>query len=117
MQAIGVRCIIAVSFGDIFYGNCFQNGVLALRLPLDQVAEIARMSLGGEHFTVDLMSSVITSLTAVSGLSHSRICDAKLLIEGLDPIALTLKRRDTIDDWERAEAAIRPWNCLIDIEG
>ena len=113
LQAIGVRCVIAVSFGDIFYGNCFQNGVLPIRLPQDQVATLARLAETGQAFTVDLKECVIK---APDGSRFSFPIQSLLreaLLEGLDQIGLTLKQTDAIDSWEQHEAEVRPWNCMV----
>ena len=110
LQAIGVRCVIAPSFGDIFFNNCFQNGVLPVRLPAEQVRALAAQAAGGAAFTVDLQQQV---LTAPDGTRSSFEVDAlrrESLLEGLDDIGLTLKHADAIDAWEAADRAARPWN-------
>ena len=110
LQAIGVRCVIAPSFGDIFFNNCFQNGVLPVRLPAEQVRALAAQAAGGAAFTVDLQQQV---LTAPDGTRSSFEVDAlrrESLLEGLDDIGLTLKHAVAIDAWEAADRAARPWN-------
>src|SRR6185369_12829640 len=58
----GVRCVIAPSFGDIFYNNCFENGLLPIQLPEEQVHALMAEARGGNHiFAVDLMAQTVTS--------------------------------------------------------
>ncbi len=116
LQSLGVRCVIAVSFGDIFYSNCFQNGVLALRMPQDQIEAMVALSGHGAPFTVDLVASAITGPGGASWPFSLQHLLREGLLEGLDPIGLTLKRRDRIEQWERDEALIRPWTCLVGME-
>jgi len=110
LQGMGVRCVIAPSFGDIFVDNCFQNGVLPIRLPRDQVLALAAACAEGAAVTVDLRESVVV---APGDLRLSFTIDAtrrRALLEGLDDIGLTLTEGAAIDAWERADRAARPWN-------
>ncbi len=116
LQALGVRCVIAVSYGDIFYSNCFQNGVLPIRIPQDQVTALAALTIGGSSFTVNLVDSLITGPDGSEWPFTIQHLLKEGLVEGLDPIGLTLKRRDAIDAWEQAEVQLRPWNCMAGIE-
>ena len=67
LQAIGVRCVVAPSFGDIFRANCFQNGVLPIRLPAEQVQALAKQAAGGGEFTVDLQAQRLTAPDGTAG--------------------------------------------------
>ena len=109
LQALGIRCIIAVSYGDIFYGNCFQNGVLPVRLPAEQIEALADLSTTGASFTVDLMRNTITAPDSSTWPFTIQPLLRETLLEGLDQIGLTLKQADAIDAWEQAETAARPW--------
>ena len=108
LQAIGVRCVIAPSFGDIFHANCFRNGMLPVVLPLEMVERLAAEARAGE-FTVDLAAQRVVppsgaALTfAIDGLQR------EALLEGLDEIGLTLKYADEIAAWQEADRAARPW--------
>ena len=106
----GIRCVIAPSFADIFYNNCFQNGILPIALPEDAVRTLMAEARGGNHvFEVDLASQTIS---APSGARFAFDIDpgrkAKLL-EGQDAIGETLAKADAIDHFEQREALTRPW--------
>lgn len=91
----GFRAVIAPSFGDIFYSNCFKNGLLPIRLGRDEIGR-----LGAGTIRIDLESQEITS---GSGRIPFTIDPHKkrMLLEGLDDIALTLRLEDKISDYER----------------
>jgi 3-isopropylmalate dehydratase/3-isopropylmalate/(R)-2-methylmalate dehydratase small subunit len=106
----GVRCVIAPSFADIFYNNCFQNGVLPIALPEAAVGALMDEARGGNHvFEVDLANQ---SVIAPSGARFSFDIDpgrkAKLL-KGLDAIGETLASAEAIDRFEHDQALSRPW--------
>lgn len=110
LQAIGVRCVIAPSFGDIFFANCFQNGLLPIRLPAAQVQALAAQAAGGGAFTVDLHAQ---RLTAPDGTALPFDVDAlrrEALLAGLDEIGLSLQHADAIAAWQAQDRALRPWN-------
>ena len=104
----GFRCVIAPSFADIFYNNCFKNGILCITLPDAQVEALTAQADGSE-FTVDLESMEIT---APDGTVTSFELDATRrhnLLNGLDDIALTLKHLDKIKAFEAKQQADQPW--------
>jgi 3-isopropylmalate/(R)-2-methylmalate dehydratase small subunit len=106
----GVRCVIAPSFADIFYNNCFQNGLLPIALPEDQVRALMGEAKGGNHvFSVDLESQ---SVTAPSGARfHFDIEPGRKekLLKGLDAIGETLQAAKSIDVYEMRQALAQPW--------
>lgn len=110
LMAIGVRCVVAASFGDIFYANCFQNGLLPVRLEEAQVLALAaEAERTPSPFTIDLERRVVT---APSGAEHAFEIEPlrrTLLLEGLDDIALTLRDGDTIAGWQARDQEARPW--------
>lgn len=109
LQETGLRCVVAASFGDIFFSNCIQNGVLPVVLPAPAVEALARLAADGAPVTVDLESC---TLTAPDGTGHPFTIDPMqrdTLLEGLDELGLTLRRIDDIAAWERADATRRPW--------
>ncbi len=112
LQGLGVRCVIAPSFGDIFYSNCFQNGVLPLRLPEEQVVQLARISEAGGDFTVDLSVQKVLSPDGTEWPFAIQALLRETLLEGLDQIGVTLKQSDAIRAWEKAEQALRPWTMV-----
>jgi len=106
----GVRCVIAPSFADIFYGNCFQNGLLPIALPAAEVRALMAEARGGNHvFSVNLAAQTVT---APSGKTFRFDIDparkAKLL-QGLDSIGETLQHAADIDRFEARKAIAQPW--------
>ncbi len=107
----GIRCIIAPSFADIFYNNCFKNGILPIVLPQEQVDELMREAEKGENarMTVDLENQEITTSEGKTFRFEIDSFKKHCLLEGLDDIALTMARIDSIAEYERNMAQERPW--------
>jgi 3-isopropylmalate/(R)-2-methylmalate dehydratase small subunit len=103
IENYGIRVVIAPTFADIFYNNCFKNGVLPIRLPEEQVEDLfQRTARGGYRLTVDLESR---KLTDGQGLSLPFEIDEfrrHCLLNGLDDIGLTLQRADKIAAYEQS---------------
>ena len=107
----GIRCIIAPSFADIFYNNCFQNGILPVKLPQSEVDKLMADAERGANATI----SVDLEKQEISGPDGGvipfeidpfrKLC----LLEGLDDIGLTLKREETIAAFEKDYAERFPW--------
>jgi len=107
LAGMGVRCVIGPSFGEIFFGNCFQNGVLAIRLPAGTVAELMALASdpASATFTVDLERQVLNG-----GLRFEvEPLRKKMLLEGLDEISLTLALEPKIAAFQAADRLRRPW--------
>ena len=107
----GIRCVIAPSFADIFYNNCFKNGVLPIRLPqaqIDQLMEDARRGANAV-LTIDLTAQEITRPDG--GKIHFDVEPFRkhCLLNGLDDIGLTLEKRPAIDRFEASQASRQPW--------
>ncbi len=105
----GIRCIIAPSFADIFYNNCFKNGILPVSLPEDKVAEISKFA-GGDHpeITVDLKSQKIRT----NNMEYHFEIDPfrkHCLLNGLDDISLTLEKEAQITAFEQQARKNTPW--------
>jgi len=107
IAGMGVRCVIAPSFGEIFHGNCFQNGLLAIRLPMESVERLWQLAADPSTaaFTVDLQRQVINADLAFEIDPLHR----KALLEGLDAIGLTLAREAEIAAFQAADRRRRPW--------
>lgn len=104
----GLRCVIAPSFADIFYNNCFKNGILCITLPEEQVAALTAQADGSE-FTVNLET---LEVTAPEGSVTKFELDATRrhnMLNGLDDIALTLQHLDKIKAFEAKQQAEQPW--------
>ena len=110
LMDFGIRCVVATSFADIFYNNCFQNGLLPVVLKAEEVQALMAEANGGNHvMSVDLESQTVTS---PSGASYRFDIDpqrkAKML-NGLDAIGETLQRDRDIDVFEMKRALAQPW--------
>ena len=107
----GIRCIIAPSFADIFYNNCFQNGILPVKLPQAEVDKLMADAERGANATisVDLERQEITGPDG--GVIHFEIDPFRkhCLLEGLDDIGLTLKKEEKIAAFEKDYAERFPW--------
>jgi 3-isopropylmalate/(R)-2-methylmalate dehydratase small subunit len=107
----GIRCVIAPSFADIFYNNCFQNGILPIKLPQEEVDKLMDDAKRGANarVTVDLEKQEITGpdggLIKFEIDAHKKHC----LLNGLDNIGLTLEKKSKIDDFETRQRAAQPW--------
>ena len=110
LMDFGVRCVISTSFADIFYNNCFQNGLLPVVLAADEVQALMEEARGGNHvMSVDLETQTVT---APSGKSFRFEIDPKRkekMLKGLDAIGETLQRAKAIDTYEMKRALAQPW--------
>jgi 3-isopropylmalate/(R)-2-methylmalate dehydratase small subunit len=112
MKGAGISAVIAPSFGDIFFSNCFQNGVLPVRLPLSAVAAIAHRlerDPAQARMAVDLLTLEVRTAW---GERHAFQVDAhrrRALLDGLDDIGLTLAREAQIAAFQATDRVRRPW--------
>jgi 3-isopropylmalate/(R)-2-methylmalate dehydratase small subunit len=111
LAGFGFRCVIAPEFGDIFFNNAFQNGLLLVRLPENQVARLAVEveNAGSPVISVDLESKTVI---APSGTSISFEIDSErrqALLEGRDEIGMTLMRDADILAFQARDRVARPW--------
>ena len=107
LAGMGIRCLIAPSYGEIFFGNCFQNGLLPIVLPSDTVESLAQQAAapGAQPFTVDLEKQTINGSVAFDVAPRRR----KMLLEGLDEIGLTQALEPKIAAFQAADRVRRPW--------
>ena len=104
----GIRCVISSSFADIFYNNCFKNGILPIKVSEEIVLELAEYSKRKEEIEVNLESQEIKFGNKI----HKFKVDAfkkKCLMEGLDDIALSMEKVNLIDSFEKKIIESRPW--------
>ena len=110
LMDFGVRCVISTSFADIFYNNCFSNGLLPVVLKADEVQALMGEAKGGNHvFSVDLESQTVT---APSGQTFRFEIDAgrkEKMLKGLDAIGETLQHASAIDRFEERRRQTRTW--------
>lgn len=107
----GIRCVIATSFADIFYNNCFQNGILPIKLPQEDVDKLMDDAKRGQNarVTVDLQNQEIKGPDGGTIKfeidAHKKHC----LLNGLDNIGLTLEKKSKIDSFESKQHGTQPW--------
>ena len=110
LMDFGVKAVISTSFADIFYNNCFQNGLLPVVLKADEVQALMDEAKGGNHvMSVDLESQTVT---APSGKAFRFEIDPKRkekMLKGLDAIGETLEKAKSIDVYEMKRALDQPW--------
>jgi 3-isopropylmalate/(R)-2-methylmalate dehydratase small subunit len=107
----GIRCVIATSFADIFYNNCFKNGILPIVMPPEVVEALMTDAKRGANarMTVNLAAQTVTTS---DGQSYDFAIDPfrkHCLINGLDDIGLTMEKAASIDSYEARAATLRPW--------
>jgi 3-isopropylmalate/(R)-2-methylmalate dehydratase small subunit len=107
----GIRCVIAPSFADIFYNNCFQNGILPIKLPQEDVDKIMDDANRGANatITIDLEKQEIRGPDGGCAKFEMDPFRKRCLLEGLDNIGLTLESEKSIADYEAKAQVVRPW--------
>jgi 3-isopropylmalate/(R)-2-methylmalate dehydratase small subunit len=107
----GIRCVISTSFADIFYSNCFKNGILPIVLPEDQRDALMKDSEKGANARIEI-DLVAQTVTGSDGEIYHFEVDAfkkHCLLNGLDDIGLTMEKVGSIDAFEAAAQSSRPW--------
>jgi 3-isopropylmalate/(R)-2-methylmalate dehydratase small subunit len=107
----GIRCVISTSFADIFFNNCFKNGILPVVLPQDAVDHLMDDARKGANarITVDLESQTVTASDGTTFKFEVDAFKKHCLMNGLDDIGLTLEKASAIDSFEKKNATLRPW--------
>ncbi len=104
----GITCVISSSYADIFYNNCFKNGILPIILDEEKIKELAEYSKRKEEIEIDLKEEKI-----IFGNNELKFkidpFKKKCLIEGLDDIALSLEKSSHINEFEKKVKSARPW--------
>ena len=104
----GITCVISSSYADIFYNNCFKNGILPIKIDEEKIKQISEYSLRKEEINVDLMEQKI-----IFGNNEIKFdldqFKKKCLIEGLDDIALSLEKSEKIESFEKKLKSSKPW--------
>ena len=111
IKDFGIRCVISTSYADIFFNNCFKNGILPIVLPKAQVDVLMKDAEKGSNarIEVDLEAQTVTTS---DGETFSFEVDAfkkHCLLNGLDDIGLTMEKEQSISDFEAQRAARTPW--------
>jgi 3-isopropylmalate/(R)-2-methylmalate dehydratase small subunit len=107
----GIRCVIAPSFADIFYNNCFKNGILPIALPAEDVDKLMDDAGRGANATISIDLAKQEIRGPDGGLIHFDIDPFRkhCLLNGLDDIGLTLEKSAAIDAFEARRAETQPW--------
>ena len=104
----GITCVISSSYADIFYSNCFKNGILPIILPEEKIKELSEYSKRKEEISVDLKKEKIIFGNSEINFEVDPF-KKKCLLEGLDDIALSLAKEDKISNFEKNLKDKKPW--------
>ena len=104
----GIKCVISASFADIFYNNCFKNGILPIKIDDKIVIELAEYSNRKEEIEISLDKQEIKYGNKVANFELDSF-KKKCLMEGLDDIALSMEKISSIDDYEKKLQSTKPW--------
>ena len=104
----GITCVISSSYADIFYNNCFKNGILPITISEDQIKEISEYSKRKEEISVNLPEQTINFGNKEIKFEIDQF-KKKCLIEGLDDIALSLEKSEKIISYENKIKTSKPW--------
>ena len=104
----GITCVISSSYADIFYNNCFKNGILPITISEDQIKEISEYSKRKEEISVNLPEQTINFGNKEIKFEIDQF-KKKCLIEGLDDIALSLEKSEKIVSYENKIKEVKPW--------
>ena len=107
----GIKCVVSTSFADIFFNNCFKNGILPVVLPQEQVDVLMKDAEKGENarMTVDLEAQEITTSDGEVIKFEVDGFKKQCLLEGLDDIGQTLQKQSSVEAYEGKMAQERPW--------
>lgn len=112
LSAFGIRCIVAPSFGGIFYDNCFKIGVLPMVLGNDAVQSLVQAAESGKDFALDVATQTLTDPAQNAWHFDVPAFRREQLLTGADEIALTLRRNNEIAAYQARERAAHPWAFL-----
>ncbi len=104
----GIRCIIAPSYSDIFFNNCFKNGILPIAIPQEQVDALLKAGSDQKEITIDLDQQKIVCGNDVYDFDIDPF-RKQCLMNGLDDIGLTLEKESYISSYEEKRAEEKPW--------
>jgi len=108
LSDFGIKCVISSSFADIFYNNCFKNGILPIKIDNKIVLELAEYSKRKEEIEINLEKQEIKYGNKVSKFEVDAF-KKKCLMEGLDDIALSMEKISQIDNFEKRLIEDKPW--------
>ena len=108
LSDFGIKCVISSSFADIFYNNCFKNGILPIKIDDKIVLELAEYSKRKEEIEINLEKQEISYGNKVTKFEVDAF-KKKCLVEGLDDIALSMEKISEIDNFEKKLLEEKPW--------
>ena len=108
IAGMGIRCLIGISFGGIFFKNCFQQGILPIMLPKETIHQIVQQTLDGA-FIVDLQKNELITPRGEIITFEVESVKKQSLLEGLDDVGVTMQIKDLIVDFESKDKLNRPW--------
>ena len=108
LMDFGIKCVISASFADIFYNNCFKNGILPIKINDKIVVELAEYSKRKEEIEISLEKQEIKYGNKIVKFEIDDF-KKKCLMEGLDDIALSMEKISKIDEYEKKLQNIKPW--------
>ena len=111
LKDFGIKCVISTSFADIFYNNCFKNGILPITLPQEQVDVLMKDAEKGANALMDIDLEAQTVTTSDGEVFSFELDSFKkhCLMNGLDDIGLTMEKAASIDAFEATASQSRPW--------
>ena len=104
----GIKCVISSSFADIFYNNCFKNGILPIKIDEQKVLELSEYSKRKKEIEINLEKQEIKSGNEINKFEIDSF-KKKCLLEGLDDIALSMEKLSKINDFEKNLISEKPW--------
>ena len=113
LSDFGIKCVISSSFADIFYNNCFKNGILPIKIDEQIVIELSEYSKRKEEIEINLQNQEIKFGNKIQKFEIDQF-KKKCLIEGLDDIALSMEKISKIDNFEKKLTSDRPWLLIND---
>ena len=113
LSDFGIKCIISPSFADIFYNNCFKNGILPIKIDEQIAIELSEYSKRKEEIEINLQNQEIKFGNKIQKFEIDQF-KKKCLIEGLDDIALSMEKISKIDNFEKKLTSDRPWLLIND---
>ena len=113
LSDFGIKCVISSSFADIFYNNCFKNGILPIKIDEQIVIELSEYSKRKEEIEINLQNQEIKFGNKIQKFEIDQF-KKKCLIEGLDDIALSMTKISKIDNFEKKLTSDRPWLLIND---
>ena len=113
LSDFGIKCVISSSFADIFYNNCFKNGILPIKIDEQTAIELSEYSKRKEEIEINLQNQEIKFGNKIQKFEIDQF-KKKCLIEGLDDIALSMEKISKIDNFEKKLTSDRPWLLIND---